>query len=504
MKVAEGMMKLFTRNGLEYELNNQINSGGEGLIYDIVSTPDLIAKLYKKQPLALVQQDKLQALSVKTPIADTAHPVELLYGDKSCKQLKGYLMPYAEGKVLANFNNPSSRRQVTGFKYHPSFFLNTIHSLLKVVEDVHSSGMIIGDVNDANILVRPNGEVTVIDVDSFQVESFPCTVAREEFLSPDLQGQSLKQILRAPEHDMFAVSVIMWQLLFNGIHPFSGSGSDSLTDNIKSGICIGHSSYKPPKRQHPYEKLPADVQSLFIRTFQLKSVAISEWISALHNHEKVLSKFIKQANQLKGVKVKAQANKVKTRPTAKTNRSQTQTAQGKSQPQPMNSGQHSGTALVQPFLQGLSYVFGLVVLFTIAFIVFDFSSSDRDKEVEEFNSIVVLDEIENAPSKVVVPESLNMHKKAPDEVDFLAWKNRLQVQDRIDRNRYGVSESQFGRETENSTNFVAWHKRLQIQKKTESNGNGISEPQFERESESSTNFVEWQKRLEDKFKNVAH
>lgn len=447
------MMKLFTRNGLEYELRNKINSGGEGLIYDIVGTPDLIVKLYKKQPLAQVHQDKLQALAVKTPISDTAHPVDLLYGDKSCKQLKGYLMPYAEGKVLANFNNPSSRKQVTGFKYPPSFFLNIIHSLLKVVQDVHHSGMIIGDVNDANILVRPNGDVTVIDVDSFQVENFPCTVAREEFLAPDLQGQSLKQILRVPEHDMFAVGVIIWQLLFNGNHPFSGSGSDSLCDNIKSGICIGHSSYKPPKRQLPYQRLPTDVQALFIRTFQLKCVAISEWISALHNHEKALSKFIKQAYQSTNTKTKSFSK----RSTVKTNKVHA------SPPQTANRGNRYGVMIFQPLLQGLSYVFGLVTLLTIAFFLFNFAGSDSDEISQNFTSISVVEEKDNVHMEAIVPKSFGKPLEAMNEVDFVAWQQGLQMQGHPMNDQYDTYNSSY--ESNHSTNFLEWQKRLENQLK---------------------------------------
>jgi DNA-binding helix-hairpin-helix protein with protein kinase domain len=91
---------------------------------------------------------------------------------------------------------------------------------------VHDANCIIGDVNHGSILVAEDATVSLIDCDSFQVNTparrFLCEVGIETFTPPELQGIPFKGVVRTPNFDNFGLAVIIFHLLFMGRHPFAG------------------------------------------------------------------------------------------------------------------------------------------------------------------------------------------------------------------------------------------------------------------------------------------
>jgi DNA-binding helix-hairpin-helix protein with protein kinase domain len=88
---------------------------------------------------------------------------------------------------------------------------------------------VVGDLNESNVLVARSTLVTLIDTDSFQVQvpgraGTPhihfCEVGKPEYLPPELQSADLRKTVRVPEHDRFALAVLIFQLLMDGNHPF--------------------------------------------------------------------------------------------------------------------------------------------------------------------------------------------------------------------------------------------------------------------------------------------
>jgi DNA-binding helix-hairpin-helix protein with protein kinase domain len=85
---------------------------------------------------------------------------------------------------------------------------------------------VVGDINGRNILVRSTGSVCLIDIDSIQIgdgRQFPCTVGFPEYTPPELQGLKLADNRRNKDSDRFGLSVVVFQLLAMGRHPFDGS-----------------------------------------------------------------------------------------------------------------------------------------------------------------------------------------------------------------------------------------------------------------------------------------
>jgi len=59
---------------------------------------------------------------------------------------------------------------------------------------------------------------------------FLCEVRISTHLPPELQGRPLHGIVRTVDHDSFGLAVIIFQLLFMGRHPFSGTRRSVLAD----------------------------------------------------------------------------------------------------------------------------------------------------------------------------------------------------------------------------------------------------------------------------------
>jgi DNA-binding helix-hairpin-helix protein with protein kinase domain len=138
------------------------------------------------------------------------------------------LMPRIGNTImLLQVFNPHLRAQLST-QIDGVFLYRTASNMSSAIGAIHEGNYIIGDLNECNILVTPKALVTVIDTDSFQAREehdgriifYPCPVGRPEYTPPELQGKRLKGEVRQPEQDAFALSVLIFQLLFGGSHPF--------------------------------------------------------------------------------------------------------------------------------------------------------------------------------------------------------------------------------------------------------------------------------------------
>jgi DNA-binding helix-hairpin-helix protein with protein kinase domain len=214
-----------TRSGQTYRLSQEIGAGGNGVIYTVSRRPELVAKIYK-HPLTQHDIDKLDALTRgATPelLSVAAWPIDLLKSPDG--RIAGFVMPrILEARPLYELYSPSSRIQ-----HFPSadfrFLLHAAANVARLFGAVHQAGFICGDVNHSNILARQMGTVAAVDCDSFQVgdgSRFPCLVATELFVPPELMGADLGTTKRTANHDTFGLAVLIFHLLFMGRHPFVG------------------------------------------------------------------------------------------------------------------------------------------------------------------------------------------------------------------------------------------------------------------------------------------
>jgi len=304
-------------NGTVITLSAPIASGGEGAIYAFPPDASLVAKVYHAQ-LKDIDSDKLQLMLANPPddsakkheFVSIAWPVDLLLSTSNSQQIIGFLMPRVPMQQVLpihDYYSPGTRRQKTPY-FNYKYLHQTARNFAAAMSALHAKGYVIGDVNESNILVAETAMVTLVDTDSFQVRDprqnkvYRCQVGKPEYTPRELQGKRFPDHDRSPEHDLFGLGVLIFQLLMEGTHPFMGvyQGSGDAPPPEKR-IVAGHFPYgnktvpyRRPPNAPPFDVLDSGLRDLFVRCFEdghnnpKARPDARSWVKALEAAEKDL------------------------------------------------------------------------------------------------------------------------------------------------------------------------------------------------------------------------
>lgn len=283
------------RSGKRYTLGTVIKHGGEGTVYEVAGNPSLVAKVFfdKKFKATKYDPDRRQSMQAKVnamldhPIrsSDFAWPQDSLRDGNG--RFVGYVMPKVSGTSLFDAEQPLLRPSVfTKYNYRYSVIL--AYNLAIMVERAHDAGYIIGDMNPANIMLRPNCSETIIDTDSFNVRDrssnkvYKCEVVYPGFVAPEHVSRNMENPanMHTEHSDDFILAIHCFVLLCEGQHPFAckmpkkatGSSSVSTTDSkIAQGLCPfvtkPQRGIKIPDNTIDIASLPSYIRELFDRAF---------------------------------------------------------------------------------------------------------------------------------------------------------------------------------------------------------------------------------------------
>lgn len=279
-------MQVQNSHRTKFKLDQEIARGGEGGIWTVQGKPDLVAKIYHPNQVTPQHEAKVAAMLAAPPTQPKTHtaiawPTDLLYRQG---QFVGFLMPKVQGyEPLINSYHPTLRQQ--SFPHFDWHYLHRIAlNLVIAAEAIHVRGHVIGDVNESNILVNAKTLVTLVDTDSFQVKEqsgkiYRCLVGKAEYTPPQLQGKTFKSLDRTIEDDHFGLAVLIFQLLMEGLHPFSGVLTSQVVPSKSIGrvdlYCLSqgwfpyqqNASATPPPNALSFNILHPDMQIAFVRSF---------------------------------------------------------------------------------------------------------------------------------------------------------------------------------------------------------------------------------------------
>jgi DNA-binding helix-hairpin-helix protein with protein kinase domain len=297
---------LFDSRGRTVSLANELGRGGEGSVYAVVGSSELVAKLYHS-PAA---SEKAAKLTIMTRSRNerlqrlAAWPIETVH-DRPGGLLVGFLMPRVTGfKDIHKLYSPKSRLAEYPQATWP-FLLHAATNLSRAFDAIHEHGHVIGDINHGNVVVSDQAIVKLIDCDSIQVADnghhYLCEVGVPTFTPPELQGRSFRDVIRSTNHDAFGLAVLIFHLLFMGRHPFSGrflgAGEMPLESAIQQALfAYGANAPARQMRQPPFTlslaAVSPSVACLFERSFGLRGrrPRAVEWIAALSELAKNLTR----------------------------------------------------------------------------------------------------------------------------------------------------------------------------------------------------------------------
>lgn len=284
-------------------LTKKIAEGGEGSVFE-TSAKGYVAKIYHRNKITSERNSKLEAM-IDSPILceGVCFPEALLLNSK--KEPVGYLMQAAKGYELG--------RSI----FQPKLFLkrfpqwtraDSIDLCLTILDKIaylNSRGIIIGDINPANILVVSPKEVYFVDCDSYQIGGYPCPVGTANFTAPEAQGRDYKTFLRTQEMENFAIATLMFMIMLPGKPPYSAVGGASPEKNIANGVFpypLTEDTDKTPPGKWGYiwSHLSYKTKEAFFHTFKKggehfaprNRYSAKDWIEIFRKYRKAINKMV--------------------------------------------------------------------------------------------------------------------------------------------------------------------------------------------------------------------
>ena len=183
------MPKYIDSHGRELHLGDEFGRGGEGVVYAVRGHSDKAAKIYLRDA-SPHQAAKLTAMTAMTDkqLQLGGWPIDTVHEPNG--KFVGFVMPKFEGHLpLWYLYNPKMRLQhFPGRDWR--FLFAAATNAARAFDAMHRAGVVIGDVNYANLLVAQDATSRFIDCDSFQItyggQQFTCDVGTPEYQPPEM------------------------------------------------------------------------------------------------------------------------------------------------------------------------------------------------------------------------------------------------------------------------------------------------------------------------------
>lgn len=292
-------------------IGNLVNKGGAaGRIFEIKEHPRLVAKIFHSLAKSSTNREKLQAMLLNRPAfspalkngkefvmddgekyIQIAWPEALLENENG--YCVGYLMPRIDLSLAASLDHFMQRatRQKLKLPENYEYRIRIACNLSSMVAALHEKEHYIVDLKPSNVYVyKESMLISMLDCDGFSIKGeknrYPAEYVSEEYIYPEGMDQGCDEM--GEEQDKFALAVIIFKLLNNGIHPFSGTPRKASAPNltIQERIAQNHYAYGSwadlYQAPHPYsihDYFDKETLELFDRAFVrgLKRPTAQEW-----------------------------------------------------------------------------------------------------------------------------------------------------------------------------------------------------------------------------------
>lgn len=246
------MIKVYILTGAashhELEISDQrlVGRGAVGAIYRLEDPnyPGMAAKIY--HTTSNLELARIEAMIADPPkitsmvlggekIPTLAWPSHLVY-DAQGRNI-GYLMPYIDlrqtitlQEYLEDINSLSPQDQSISLR------INVARNLCAMLAEMHNKRNYFIDLKPQNIRVfKESGNIALLDCDGFSIAGgrYPATHYSSQYLAPEaIINRATPQSLSLNDYqDRFALSIILFQILNFGIHPYQGIPVDLSIEN---------------------------------------------------------------------------------------------------------------------------------------------------------------------------------------------------------------------------------------------------------------------------------
>lgn len=286
-----------TELGQQIKLEDKpFQTGGEGELYKIVTPHNLTnhcVKLYYQQYQNDQRESKLKYMVNHKPetLTDGSNFNICWATDVVYRQNKfaGFVMPLAftGGIQLYELCTIKVRKNIDAI-WHQKFDRSksdTLPNRLKLcvniaiaIHNIHSTkNYVLVDMKPQNVLVTPEGKVSIVDLDSIQIAENGNVIHQGHVATPEyvpVEGNRLNPSVNfIPETwDRFSLAIIFYELIF-GLHPFVATSTGiyenitTIDESIKNGLFVygSKSQYlQLPSLHNNFNLLPQKMKDCFI------------------------------------------------------------------------------------------------------------------------------------------------------------------------------------------------------------------------------------------------
>ncbi len=272
-------------------LGELIHKGGAaGKIYLNADNPNQVVKIFHSKSKSSTNRQKLEAMLLNRPhfpdaVIDGINYVQIAWPEALLEDENGfcvgYLMPFIKMSDAVSLDHLMQKaiRKKLNLPESYAYRIFAAYNLASMVAALHKCEHYIVDLKPSNVSVYKNNMmVAMVDCDGFSIKGefgrYPAEFVSEEYIYPEGMEQNCEEM--GEEQDKFALAVIIFRLLNNGIHPFSGTPrkKDEPMLTIQDRIEQFHYAYGlwPDTYQapHPYsihEYFDKDTLEMFERAF---------------------------------------------------------------------------------------------------------------------------------------------------------------------------------------------------------------------------------------------
>ncbi|MGM1051033.1 MAG: protein kinase domain-containing protein [Pseudomonadota bacterium] len=285
--------------GSVYELREELNRGGQGVVYRTqypqvlikgFTNKDLQARQRWQQHIAWLIRQDIAGLKLARPLILLAEPrcgyvMELMDGLVPLQSL-------LESFVQAGDEAPADYLRHGGLRRR----IRILCQLARTLNQLHARGMLYGDLSPSNIFVSDDpahAETWLIDCDNISLESHSgLSLHTADYGAPEVvRGDSLLSSLT----DAWSFSVIAYQLLTHN-HPFKGElvndgepeEEDAALRGERPWICDAQDDANSCHANLPIQLVEqSTLPALFARCFEqgrykaVERPGMAEWLEAL-------------------------------------------------------------------------------------------------------------------------------------------------------------------------------------------------------------------------------
>ena len=205
-----------------FDLQKYNGKGGDGLIFfRKIGNEEKVVKLFFADVAGgnfRIDYDKVKRFGIEKKVPLLSHfdhkgiinPENLVYDEQD--KVIGFSMSKAEGEDLATFFASSEWEKK---KFTQKDACKIVDQMIEIMQSAHKQGALLIDPNGGAFLVDKNYNVSVIDVDSWQIDGFKATSVDKKIEDHSAPGQFNENT------DWYSLACTSFEL-FTGVNPYEG------------------------------------------------------------------------------------------------------------------------------------------------------------------------------------------------------------------------------------------------------------------------------------------